>query len=329
MIGIRKYGNIAFLLIYLFAIFRYDIGSDYHAYWQMVTVGSDKTRELLSGFIIDFVSYVEFPPLIFIIFSTISLLSYKTVIDKYSSLRALSWYFYFSFPVLFLQDCSTIRNSAAMAFFFLAFVFADKGEYLKAVVCMAISPLFHDTGYISFGFLFLPLVKRIDLKLNILFFVASFFAGSLVEKLVVSYLAGLGVGDHFMRYVSAESGGLNSLQIVFYFINISNLLFYKKLTKGYPSNALMITLANFGMCLYNILRIEPISAIRFYCYFIFFEAILIPYYRNIFARFVSSKSFANLVLVILMFSLQLMMVIRYISVNNSDLAPYRVWLNYI
>ncbi len=337
-----KNGEIAFLYVYLFAIFRYGIGSDYMGYWNAVAgVSDERTYEFFSGIIMNFVTNVKFPPLLFFIFSTISLFSYRFVINKYSNNRVLSWYFYFTFPALFLQDCSTLRNSAAMACFFMAFAFAENGKMWKCLICIVCAPLFHDSGYISLLILFLPLLKKLNgkldiiFKLNVIVFIASFFAGAIVERIISSYLGGLQLVDHFLYYVETEASGLKAFQYVFYLINILNLLLYKSLVKMNFTNYIYITLVNVGLCLYNIFSIEPITAIRLCCYFFLFQILIIPSYRDVFVKFLGSKLKSNVFFVVLMFSLQLAMVIRYLysynhgGMDTLDIAPYRLWLFHI
>ena len=329
----RRCGQTAFLIIYLFAILRYNIGNDYHSYWLMVTEHDmiDKL-ELLSGGIIDFVYYLGFPPTVFIIFSSICLFSYKYVISRYSSNQALSWFFYFTFPLLFFQDCSTLRQSGAMGCFFMAFAMMDKKDYVKTLLFVILAVLFHNSGYVCLLVFFLPLFKKVDLKVNIVALVASLFAGKLVERLVVSYLAGWGVADRFLYYIDQEMTGFNSFQYVLYGLNILNLLFYKSLCKLDPRNALYITLVNVGLCLFNVFQIEAQTAMRMAAFFLLFELFIVPYYIGLLVKTGMTKRFATVALWGIMFALQLMMVVIYISAYNKgalDTAvytPYRLWL---
>ena len=186
-------GQIAFCIIYVFAILRYDFGNDYPRYWASIEGNSYsdshvKDIELFSNAIISFVRIFKFPPLLFIIYSTICLFSYRYVIRQYSTQHALSWFFYFTFPLFFFQDCSTLRQSGAMAMFFLAFSFVDNGKWIKGLLCLLFAVFFHNSALICLLVLFLPLYKRISRKWNLFIFVASFVGGKFVENIVSNYI---------------------------------------------------------------------------------------------------------------------------------------------
>lgn len=333
----KEYGFYAFLMIYVFAIFRFNIGNDYPEYWNIVsTAPSDRDYfEPLSGGIINLVRLVDFPPLVFIIFSSISLFSYKYVIEKCSDDPVMSWYFYFAYPMLFFQDCSTIRQAGAMGLFFLAFYFVDQGKAWKSFGCLLIAVLFHKSALICFLIFFLPLFKRIGLKQNVVFFIMTFFAGNLIEIVVVNYLSSLPIAANFLYYLNQEFGGLNLFSYVMYFINIINFLLYRQLVEDNARNRYLITLVNVGLCLFNLFLIESQTAIRFANFFMLFELLLIPSYLNILSNFIGSRHKANLMVVSVLLMLQLTMVIIYIRAYNNQLldlpvyVPYETWLNHL
>lgn len=332
----RKCGQIAFVIIYLFAILRYNIGNDYRAYWLMVTEPfREDDLELLSGGIIELVYHLKFPPLVYIFFATISLFSYRYVLVRYSSNQALSWYFYFTFPLLFFQDCSTLRQAGAMGLFFLAFAMMDNKKYINALILVILAVLFHNSAYACILILGLPLYKKWGLKINIVLLIGSFFAGKFVEGFILSYFEGWGVAERFLYYVNQKMDGFNSFQYVLLVLNIINLLFYKPLCKINPRNALYITLVNIGICLYNIFQIESQTAIRLACFFLLFELIIVPYYVDLMKMIGLPKIGAMIVLWSVMFALQLMIVVIYINAYNKGVlesavyTPYQIWLFHI
>lgn len=333
----KKYGQIAFWIIYLFAFFRYFIGNDYPTYWNVVTDPSYNREEyeFLSGAIIKFVYRIQFPPLVFVVFSTISLFCYRKVLSKYSTCQAISWFFYFTFPLLFFQDCSTIRQSAAMGFFFLTFYYLDLKKYIPAILCIILSFSFHRSGLAAMFLLLLPVINKVDRKWNIIFLVFSFFTGKIVERLIIYYLASWGIADRFLYYVDLEMGGFNVFQYLLYGINILNLLFYKKLIRIKPGNCLYITLVNFGLCFFNVFQFESQTAMRLAAFFLLFELLVIPDFRYILTRFTKSLKTSSLLMLFVMFLIQIAMVFIYIKAYNNKVldypvyVPYRTWLFYI
>lgn len=332
-----KYGFIAFTIIYLFAIFRYNIGDDYGRYWDMVSTGEllRPNFEPLSGAIINYVYKLHFPPLLFFIFSTLSLVCYYFVISKYSSNRVLSLYFYFTFPLLFFQDCSTIRQSGAMAFFVLTFFFVDNKKSLKALFCVVLAYMMQRSGIIAIVLFMIPLFAKVSLKWNVILFIFSFFLGMTARTLLESYLGNLEIAAQVLDYVNRDMGGFNTFQYVLYGINVLNFLSYKQLCKISSRNALYITLVNLGMVLYNIFMFESQTATRIVAFFLLFEMILIPDYRFVLKRITGSVKSSTALIFSVMLALQIMIVVIYIKAYNGRVldtpvyTPYETWLNHI
>lgn len=333
----EKYGLIAFYIIYCFAVFRYDIGNDYRSYWQtFLGNGSERTVEPLSGLIINFVQLFKFPPLGFFIFATISLCCYRYVIKRYSSSQTLSWYFYFAFPSLFFQDCSTLRQAGAMGLFFVAFALIDNKKYIKGIIFLFLSVAFHYSAIICFIVLFLPLLRKIRLPINVVLFIGSFLIGSFVEDFFINYIVGLDLlfSSKLEWYVNAEFSGNNSFQYVLYAINIANFIFYKSLCKIDSRASTYITLVNIGLCLYNIFQFETQTAIRFSTFFMLFAVLLIPMYISILSKYTNSPQLSGILLCLVLFLLQLSLVIIYINAYNNGVldtpvyTPYKLWFNH-
>lgn len=329
----KKCGQLCFIIIYIFAICRYQIGYDYYSYWDMI-VSSNPPRddmEFLSRKIVDFVRLLKFPPLLFFIFSSISLFAYKKVVDEYSSLPALSWYFYFSYPMLFVQDCSTIRQSGAMGLFFLTYFYLEKKKIKIALICILLASLFHNSGMASISLLFLPLIKRVNLKYNVLALVLSFFTGEVLLRFISQYLSGYAVADRFLYYVNQEMNNFVLFQYIMYAINIFNLLFWNKLSLINKLNPLYVTLVNVGLCLYNVFQFEPTTAIRLANFFILFELLLLPSYIVVLRGYFPSLKTVKYSIFIPLFLLQIMMVFTYIkgynnrTIDRGTYVPYQTW----
>lgn len=335
----RKRGvseSVCFYLIFLFAALRYGIGNDFMTYWEDGEVGnSTRNYELLSGAIIDFAYRIHFPPFIFIAFAAISLVGYRSVIKTESTNPPLSWYMYFTYPLFFFQDCSSVRQAGAMGLFFLAYSYLGKDKQIKAVLCLLLSVLFHTSAVIGFLILFRPLIKRIDVRLSIVMIILSVFAGRVIESIVMGFFGNTFLGEKFEYYLQGDNPGFNTMQYVIYGILLLNIIFYKRLIEDNENNKLLINLYTLGVILYHSFSIEPITAIRFSTFFFMFEILLIPSFKNVIARMFQSKPLANGLITVLMFSLQLTIIYIYIRAYNSGImerpvyVPYETWINHI
>lgn len=333
----EKYGQIAFLIIYLFAFFRYDFGNDYKSYWQMfIGNGQERKLEPISGAIIDLVSFLQFPPLGFIIFSTISLLCYRYVIKKYSSSQTLSWYFYFTFPPLFFQDCSTLRQAGAMGLFFVAFSFIQNRKYFVSFCLILLAISFHYSSVIGLLILLTSLFKKFSRKLNATLFILSFFVGKILERLVSILVIGSDnlFANKLEWYINADFSGNSTFQYVLYMFNLLNLLYWKELNKMDPYAKLYITLINIGFILYNVFQFETQTATRFMAFFVLFGTLLIPAYRDLLSMSLK-RPISHAFLCSIMFLLQMILVSLYINAYNSRILdnpayiPYQFWFNHI
>lgn len=330
----KKSSGLCFLVIYLFAFFRYEIGYDYTTYWNIVTnVGEARDDfEPLSQIIITFVKDIGFPPLVFIIYSTISLLSYKKVIERYSTLPALSWYFYFSYPMFFIQDCSTIRQSAAMGLFFLTYMYIDIGHTKKALLTTLIASFMHSSGISALLLFFTPICKKISLKSNIIMLCASFFAGKVILTVITQYLAGVAMVQRFLYYTELDMDGFVIFQYIMYAIVLVNFVFYNKLILIDKRNALYITFVNAGLCFYNLFLFESQTAIRMANFFMLFELFILPSYIPVLRHVIKEQRTIKCLLFTAMFTLQLLMVCTYIkgynnrTVDRGTYVPYKTWL---
>lgn len=327
----RKYGQLSFVCIFLFAFFRYNIGSDYPSYWNIMTDPSYNREEFefISGAVIKLAYNIHFPPLAFVFFASLSLFCYKRVIVKYSSFQSLSWYFYFSFPLLFLNDCSTIRQAGAMGMFFMTFYFVDAKKMIGAVICVVLAIGFHRSGLMAVILLFLPLIKNFGLKTNITIFACSFLTGKGAEIIISHYFSNFEVAYRFLQYADKELDGFKIFQYVLFLINFFNLLFYERLTKIRQQNQLYISLVNIGLCFFNIFAFEPVTAQRLCTFFLLFEILLVTDYRYILSKYTKSIRFSTLLLFSSMFLLQIMLVFSYIRAGMQVLTPYDIWLFHI
>lgn len=328
--------TISFFIIFLFAVLRYDIGNDYLTYWNAGELGNaTRNYELISGAIIDLAFYLRFPPLIFIVFASVSLFGYRRLIRAKSSNPPLSWYMYFTFPLFFLQDCSTVRQAGAMGLFILGYSYIEDKKIWIAILCLILSVFFHTSAAIGFLILFKPLYEKLNVKFSVLLLILCAISGKVIEKVILGYLGNTLLGDKFEYYLQGENPGFNTMQYLLYFIFVANILFFNKLIKDNSRNKVYINLFTIGVAIYGLFTIEPITAIRFSTFFFMFEIMLIPSYKNIIAQFVASKPFANGAIICLMFALQMTLINIYINAYNTGVmerpvyVPYKTWLNHI
>lgn len=338
----KKVGEtIAFMSIYLFAICRYRIGWDYIAYESLIKSTSDINYEFFSKLILSYSRHINFYPLAFFIFSTISLLLIRFMLNNYSSYPALSWLIYFTFPLYFFQDLGTIRQSVALSIIFFSYHFFLKKQYLLCLSLIFLASLFHISaimGFIVFAFYFV----KLNLKYNIVLFIFGIIISQFCSLFISSYQV---IISNFLSHTFLSSKvefyldnslvayRLTSFLYLFWIIEFLCLLFYKKLVNYDFHYKSYITLSNFGIFFYGILQvIEPTTALRFSLMFIIFWLLLLPSFIYIVP--ITFYKFSKFFIYFLSFSLLFYMIGIYINacngiMENACYLPYRFWWNYL
>ncbi|WP_195760023.1 EpsG family protein [Flavobacterium sp. LC2016-23] len=321
------------MTLFIFCALRYDVGWDYMSYIEDLDTGFDELLdsryEFLSKCVFLLGSFLNFYPLVFIIFAYLTLKIVYDGIKQYSINPLLSWVVYYSMPLFFFSALSTIRQSLATVIVFYSYRFAKEKKYLFFLLTIFIGSLFHISSII--GLLILPLVLwPLNRTKNIIFFISSFFISTLLYNYLINLNAGISSLTRLQSYIlNDENVKPNMITYLYYAIGLFNLLFYEKLVSFNARNKDFITLFNFGLIMLNLLSFEPISSLRISAFFMLYLIYLVPYYVKFFIS--SDRMIVQFSIITGFLLLSFFYIYLYIKSYNEFLlaktsfVPYKFW----
>lgn len=330
----KNTSKIIFSTLFIFCALRYDVGWDYMSYVSLIEMDYeeiiDSRIELLSNYILLLGNYVNFYPIVFIIFSFLTLKITFFSIKKYSINPLISWLVFYSMPLFFFASLSTLRQSLATAIVFYSYSYVKEKKYLNFIAAIFVASLFHTSSII--GFFILPLVLlRINKFLNIILLLISFIVSTFLLELISTLSINNLFFLRFIKYVEMDSAKPQLLNYLYYFIGILNLIFYHKLSRNDDCNKDYITLINFGLIFLNIFSFEPVTSLRISAFYLMFLIYLLPNYLNLFdTKF--SKILEN-IFIFGFISLSFFYLAIYINNYNNwviskiSFIPYKFWFN--
>ena len=330
----KNSSSIIFTTLLIFSVFRYDVGWDYMSYVAeskdvFLDFGASRF-EPLGGVILYVAGYLNFFPLIFLAFSTVTLYIYYKAINRYSSNRLMSWLVFYSMPLFFLASLSTLRQSLATAIVFYSYTFALQRKYLQFFSGIAVACMFHESAIA--GLFLLPLVMFQFSRLACAGLLAvSFAVSSGIGDIISSFSSEADLIIKLQSYIALEQYKSTLIQYLYYAVGIINILFYRKLVTINDRNRGFITLVNFGLAAFNILSFEPVSALRVSAFYLVFMTYLIPDYAAIFPRNTAKIVNGGLIgffTILTFFYLEIYITAYQTGVQEKiSFLPYRVWLN--
>lgn len=329
-----KYSSlIIYFTLFVFCALRYDIGWDYMSYIKDLEEGPEailnSRYEFLSKCVFYIGSYLDFYPLVFILFSFFTLSIIYKSIKFYSFNPVVSWVVYYSLPLFFLSSLSTIRQSLATVLVFYSYHFVKNKKYFLFLITLFVASLFHISAII--GVFILPLVLSPMTRLkNLILFVSSFFVSTLIYGYLVNLDASISSITRLQSYIlNDENVRPNKIIYVYYAIGTFNILFFDKLIRFNERNKDFITLFNFGLIMLNLLSFEPISSLRISAFFMLFIIYIIPYYPSLFKA--TERSLVQFIIIFGLIGLSFFYIFLYVKSYNENLLekvsflPYRIW----
>ncbi len=255
---------LAFTILILFAMLRYDFGNDYMSYLgndiQIRNNGVPTLTDLL------FVALTKICPSFYVFVAVSSLISmipiYYLIINYVDeNYRHISLLIYCINPYLFLMSLSAIRQTLAAAFFIIAIHFSIKRRLIPYILCIIIASLFHKSALILFLFYFVAndkMVSRFQLTVAI--------AGLLVLVFVEGF---------FNLFVQL---GLD-------FFKIPNYAYYASLRTGNSLRATLLSLVFLGYIMLNIRKMKGTTLAFTKLYLIGCMLSILAYRLSMFTRF--------------------------------------------
>lgn len=297
---------VGYIFILFICAFRFDVGWDYPGYYMCIydkeALGKLEPLDRLVYYVADIFNY---PPLVFIIFSVITLSLVFYSLERYTNNIQIAVLVYLAF---FIDTVlGTIRQGVAVAIVLYCYKYMVNGQFIKYFIGVVIASLFHSSAIVALLIFFI--YRSFNLKLTILFCALT----PIVFLAIVKILSALSLYGAYIGNTEDYSGG-NLIKYVNLFLSILMLIMGRNLNKyRFFPLIYVIIIGNvfpviFGGHIGN----------RVAFYFLVFECIFIP---NVINKY--NKSIKNVTVAMLCcYFLALM----YISDKNpikTPNTPYR------
>lgn len=132
------------IILFFVAIFRFDVGYDYPAYYDISAEESERF-ERISLYFVDITNYLNAPYVIFILFGIPTYLCAFWAFTKAKSFQIAFWVYIFLF---LLESFGTIRQAAAMSIMLCGIVLLRKKKMLLYFLTCILASMLHTTALI-------------------------------------------------------------------------------------------------------------------------------------------------------------------------------------
>lgn len=215
---------ISFVILFLIAALRKDVGIDYGVYSNLqfpsTLAGNYETVEPLSTLIILLGDFLGGYQVIFALFHLIILSLVITSIYQNTPNKTLALFFLF-FTGYYNASLNLMRQSISIAIFLFSLKFIEERKLFKFLVCMIFAFLFHKTAimYVPLYFLYvLPFTKKY-LSIVLILGLSSIFLVEPVLRLVTT------VFDVYRNYWGAtEMSSTNRFSGTYWVLNMLILI---------------------------------------------------------------------------------------------------------
>jgi hypothetical protein len=303
--------KLSFVILIFFSIFRFDVGADYSAYYNMLShynVTEIERMEPLSRLLIYISIWVKWPPAFFILFGLPTYLFIYYAIKKSNNIKS-GFFIYLAF--LWLASLDTTRQGLAVAITFYGFYYLRKKNILKYSLLCLLASLFHYSALICI--LFYPIYwygSKSALAITTLCIVYLYKP---ILKLLVSHNI---YATAILNYSNNVTGHKHMYFFIFLFIFIL-ILYYNRNSLIPDSVARCLSIIYVSLLIYYI--VEPVYAYRLTQYSIVLYCYIIP---KIFLRYSTTiRVFAFLALSAYFFSL--LAISNQQGVRRSPHIPYQ------
>lgn len=271
--------------MFIFSAIRYGIGYDYYGYMSsalhQVADYTIKRFEPLSRLLIE-IGYHTHYQVFFVLCAFLTLYPLYKACLKLSINPAYSLVVYFLFPMLYLESFSIVRNAIAYSFALYSFILLNEKKLLRSLLMIAIGFMFHKSAAIAI--LIYPIYfLRLNFKINLIIYVASFFISQLVMRIVGNYADAISLLANVEHYADTARSGGGTMTYIVNAIAIFNFVIWKKLEETNHINSKFLTLSCAGVCLWNVfLHVDSTIALRLGSFFLIYIIFLVPQYKYAF-----------------------------------------------
>ena len=280
--GVEIYGyTVAFIVIFIFCAFRFDVGYDYSMYYGLIEGGfkffDDQINriEFLSTQLIIFSNYIGFYQFFFIVSSFVITYFFYKAIKENSLDKWLSTLIFVSFPIFFFMSLSIVRQYMAVAILFYCFKFIKQRKLWTYLFVVLFCSFLHKSSILALPIYFLY-GNFINKKIIILIYFLGFFSSGILVFLIRLTSGGYSI---YLGQIEGEGGnliliffqilGLFLLPIVYNFRDKDDKDFNFYLLSYYIGLFIWASLSRYGH-----------AGIRGSLYFICFTIVLIPQLKN-------------------------------------------------
>lgn len=278
--NVRQWSNrkkcilLAWLFCFISCI-RYGMSYDYFIYTKFI-VHDFHHRELIPS-LIEIIAHYTHPQIFFIITSIIITCCFTKPILRYSRNPLISFFFYIGFPIFYFTGLSTVRQTLASSFVFLALLIEDseKRAFLKKSILLIIACLCHTSALLCL-ILLLPL-RRVSLRtLKFLVFICM-FVGSAVGVVLPLIVSGGYIGDKVNQYFfELDQTGHNFERMICNAITIAIMIKQSILVNMNQRNKYFISLVYIGAIFLGLFSVSNDMSIRCFGFFASPLLLLIP-----------------------------------------------------
>lgn len=190
-------------ILTFFSIFRYDIGYDYPAYFEMARSSANIDDlldiEPLSRVFILIANYTGLPWMIFVLFGIPTYcLAFRTCF-KIGNFHLAFWVYVFLF---YLDSLGVIRQALALSLVMYAFTFMQEKRFLPYLLLCSIAMLFHYSAVIVIPLYFI--YHYCSIRGILIVSIVGLLSFKILINLISPYLGGYQL---FLLYSESFSGG--------------------------------------------------------------------------------------------------------------------------
>ena len=256
----------AFILLFIFLLLRYDFGNDYLAYYKYFIRIHDVQIKDLSDFSHYEQNHYYEPgytylnkifPSFFLLVGCLALLTsfiYYSDIKWYVT-KNMMWFSVFMLifdPYLMLVQSSAIRQTVAICLFLYSIRYLIERNFWKYALCIVIGYLFHKSAIVLLPIYFIATPSKWSRKVLaasvICFFFITFLGFMLLDS--IGNIANTYFPDYQKGYMADISGNQLNTGLGFIFLTLVFFFIIWSHKKGEPHNLVISKLSIIGFVLY-------------------------------------------------------------------------------
>jgi len=310
--------KIAILLIVLFSSIRYDVGWDYMAYYETISLNRETNillnNEYLTILFVKIARWMKEPQLYFALNSCITIFLIMSTIERYSKDIWVSIIFFVTFPLFFLNSLSVVRNFTAIAIIFYGFKYIIEDKLFKYIVIVIIATLFHTSAIVALTFYFFKYFRFDKIKYIVIVAILPILK-EIITYLILRYL------PRYSPYLGKSTiiGGTKAIYVLLFVLIF--FVFLKNKMNLNENNIISISFNIYlcGMCIYLVFFSNGTLGHRLSMYGTMHILLLLPEMLIVFKK--RDRVFIKLVL----YMMCIVFFFYTIFIGRDTYIPYRLF----